>query len=113
MTTDALEHGEWRTIDGIQRWTPTAASLTRTLAGLRFVDLIACPTCRARIAQSCKTKAGNPREPHVTRLVPRRCPCGARLAARKTYCEDCRRKARKATYKRRERRQATATRRAA
>lgn len=74
-------------------------------------ELIACPTCRARVDESCRTPAGNVREPHTTRLVARTCPCGASLAPRKQLCERCRQAARTATYRRRELRQPTATRR--
>jgi hypothetical protein len=83
-------------------------SLARTIH-----DLIACPTCHARVDERCKSATGTPRSPHVNRLVPRRCPCGASLEDRKQMCEQCRREARRETYADRERRTPTRQRRRA
>ncbi|KAB2808339.1 hypothetical protein F9L07_22755 [Pimelobacter simplex] len=76
-------------------------------------ELIACPTCHARVVERCKSATGTPRSPHVNRLVPRRCPCGESLDDRKQFCEWCRREARQETYARRERRAPTRKRRRA
>lgn len=53
-------------------------------------DLVACPTCRARVDECCRTPSGHTRPPHKSRLAPRLCPCGAPLARRRRYCDPCR-----------------------
>lgn len=53
-------------------------------------QLIACPYCRARIDQSCKTRSGHTTYAHACRLTPRLCPCGALLAPNRGYCDHCR-----------------------
>lgn len=56
----------------------------------KAAELIACPTCMAKVKESCKTSGGNVTAPHVDRLVPRRCECGGRVDAGKRVCEKCR-----------------------
>lgn len=50
----------------------------------------ACPTCHARVAQTCRTKSGHTTTPHLSRLAPRLCICGELLARRARYCQPCR-----------------------
>lgn len=57
---------------------------------LDVAQLIACPTCRARVTQSCRSSGGHPRAPHSTRLVSRRCACGSLLERKKSVCTFCR-----------------------
>lgn len=80
-------------------------------AGLDLRRLISCPTCHARVTESCRTVSGTPRSPHTNRLTARLCPCGSLLEPRKQLCEWCRREARAETYARRERRAPTRERR--
>lgn len=76
-------------------------------------QLVACPTCGARLAEGCKTRTGNPTTNHVARVTSRRCVCGSTLEPHHLYCSDaCRQDARKATYARREQRVPTGHRRA-
>lgn len=56
----------------------------------RIHDLIACPTCHARVDETCRTRSGHTTTPHSSRLAPRLCPCGSQLAARRRYCDPCR-----------------------
>lgn len=70
-------------------------------------DLIACPTCGARVDESCRTTTHHRRTPHVDRLTPQLCPCGASRRGRfRTYCPRCaefRNRLAKASYMRRKR----------
>lgn len=52
-------------------------------------DLIACPSCHARVTECCRTKSGHTTRDHSCRLVPRLCPCGTPLLPRKRYCVPC------------------------
>lgn len=56
-------------------------------------QLIACPTCRARVDETCKSATGHRTTPHASRLAPRLCPCGASLAPRRRLCDPCAAKA--------------------
>jgi hypothetical protein len=51
--------------------------------------LKACPTCHARLDERCRTKTGNPRHPHPSRLVAKVCGCGAPLGRYRKLCDDC------------------------
>lgn len=53
-------------------------------------DLIACPTCHARLDESCRTPSGHTTTEHGSRLAGRRCPCGMALAPRRRLCDLCR-----------------------
>ncbi|WP_425490171.1 zinc finger domain-containing protein [Nocardioides soli] len=57
--------------------------------------MIACPTCRARVDQMCRTTTGRTRSPHPTRLVIKRCPCGEPINPGRKVCDDCRAEARR------------------
>lgn len=121
----ALVGGSWKPVRGVLRWVPDAETVARdeleelrqrTRRGKKPTsggDLVACPTCLARLSETCKTRGGNPTNPHRERLASRRCVCGDLLAPRKVYCEPCRQRARKNTYRSREVRRATAERRVA
>ena len=111
----ALTGGRWvlDPVTRVQRWEPDK-EFRRPPKPPRPepppTDLIVCP-CGARLTQTCKTAGGNPTNPHKERVASRRCACGALLEPRKQMCTPCRQRARKQTYRLREIRKATATRR--
>lgn len=73
----------WVGLDGIARFTPRR--------DVNVHDLIACPTCRCRVDQSCRTETGQPRAPHTLRLTPYLCPCGrSRGGPGRQLCRRCR-----------------------
>jgi hypothetical protein len=80
-------------IPGVESAEPTKE--TRELTPRDVARMIACPTCHARVDQMCHTATGHHREPHATRLIPKRCPCGELVEAGKKVCEDCRALARR------------------
>lgn len=99
---DQLSDLEWVTIDGIKVARPRRrATPAEPLTPADVAQMIACPTCQAKVCEPCRTPAGNSTE-HVLRLVPRRCQCGALLAPKCTFCETCAEVARRRTYYRRE-----------
>lgn len=118
----ALRGGRWRRVHGVMRWSPDptpseVADLHARMkparrTNLNVSDLIACPTCGAHANERCRSASGNPRENHAARLISVRCPCGEPVAPRKQYCEPCRERARKQTYRLREIRRPTVERRA-
>lgn len=107
-----LAGGSWQSRHGVQVW---VAEVRRPLEPPPplIALLIACPFCRAKVNQTCRTPAGNPRTPHVVRLAPRLCECGSRLARKKLRCPPCAVEARRRTYRLREMRQPTRGRRRA
>lgn len=121
MTAEALG-GTWRNVGGVMRWspTPTPSEVADLRARLRPVprrhldvsDLIACPTCEAHADERCRSASGHPTANHKDRLISVRCPCGQPVAPRKQYCEPCRQRARKQTYRLREIRRPSRERRA-
>lgn len=86
-----------------------AAQERRLLAHL--AEMIACPYCGAKVSESCRSAGGNPRVPHTVRVVARLCTCGKPVEARHRMCNQCRKEARKETYRLREIREPTASRR--
>ena len=84
----ALTDGAWRfdPFKRIQVWVPAEPTPIPTS---RLLELVACYSCGAKVAEGCRTKTGEPCKAHAGRLVPRRCPCGASLEARKRYCPPC------------------------
>ena len=107
-----LTGGRWVTVGGIQRWIKDApekpvppklerAQLRPAPMPTEITQLVACPRCRATLAQPCKTESGNSTT-HTERIVPRRCPCGQPVEPRKTYCQACRDRRRRETYRQRE-----------
>lgn len=113
-----LTEGRWVVRGGIAHWSdaPEVAEVRDLKAKpkrrrLDVGTLIACPRCRAKVTETCKTTGGNPTAEHAERLVSRRCPCGERVAWKKQLCEPCRASARKQTYRLREIRKATSQRR--
>lgn len=93
------------------KYEPEPAPDPEPPAPIRVHDLIACPTCHARVDERCRSATGTPRVPHVNRLAPQLCPCGELLAWKKQLCEECRREARQETYALREQRIPTRLRR--
>lgn len=105
---------QWEQRDGVLvATTPPPLPPAPTQTPRTTHDLVACPTCHARVDERCRSATGTPRSPHVNRLVSRLCLCGAPLEPRKQLCEWCRRDARKETYARREQRVPTRLRRRA
>ena len=79
-------------------WTLVSQGVwTERLIERKPVDLsklIACPTCRATVLQSCRVLSGKTKgrvagTPHRLRLAPRLCPCGSTLAPHRQLCEPC------------------------
>jgi hypothetical protein len=81
----ALTDGEWRNVGGIQRWVSTKPRRR----DIDVHDLIACPTCFARVDETCRTRGGNVTGPHGSRLAPRLCSCGGRLKHQRRMCDAC------------------------
>lgn len=117
-----LEGGTWRNDNGVWRWSTAVAPAE--VADLRArmrpqprrpIDVhryVACPTCGARADERCHATGGTPRSNHAARIISVRCPCGEPVEHRKLYCEPCRVRARKQTYRLREIRKPSAERRA-
>jgi hypothetical protein len=84
----------------VLRWVPR-----RHIPTLKRDDLhrlVACPTCHARVDETCRsdgTRADGARPrrtPHLSRLAPRLCACGARLEWKRKVCDWCRDEANRA-----------------
>lgn len=85
ISPDVLTDGHWETVRGVQRWVADDPMAPAVITGL-----IACPSCHARIDETCKTATGRVTTPHTVRLVPRLCPCGAGLPApKRRMCDEC------------------------
>lgn len=82
----ALTDGTWRTRGLVRVWVPSTPPRRK----VDLSSLIACPTCHARIDQSCRTRSGHTTVEHANRLVRRKCPCGSELEGQRRYCDDCR-----------------------
>lgn len=99
-SSDILTGGAWIVVRGVSRWvaeqSPADVAAEADEPNLAIVGppsvagLIACPTCHARVGQTCRTKTGHTTTPHFSRLVPRLCQCGALLASKSRYCPPCR-----------------------
>lgn len=99
--SDEIAQLEWVTVDGIKVARPRRrASPSEPLTDADVAQMIACPTCLAKVCEPCRTASGNATE-HQLRLIPRRCRCGSLLTGR-LYCDACAATARKRTYYRRE-----------
>lgn len=117
-----LSDGTWRNVKGVWRWsadvTPNeVADLKASMKPTprRPIEVhryVACPVCLARADERCRASGGTPRKNHAARIISVRCPCGDPVKWRKLYCEPCRLRARKQTYRLREIRKPSAERRA-
>lgn len=111
---DAVEltNGRWVPRGGILVWVadPPPLALVPKPRVVDLADLIACPTCQAKVTEACKTIGGYTTA-HPKRLVSRRCPCGSTLEPKRTMCDECREKSRAETYRLREIRKPTRERR--
>lgn len=76
--------GRW----GVQVWIPHTTSEVVARGGTGW--MIACPTCRAKVNQTCTTISGHTRNMHKSRLAPRLCDCGELLAWKRRLCDNCR-----------------------
>lgn len=90
---DTLTGGHWAPNSrGVQVWVrddpaPVYIEPQRPVA---LDQMIACPTCHAKVTQTCRTKTGNRTHDHGSRIVPRMCPCGEPIDGRASYCAECR-----------------------
>lgn len=80
LTGGTWQPGRW----GVLRWAPTPPEPIFSVH-----DLIACPTCHARVDETCRTKRGNRTTPHGSRITPRLCPCGKSLQPQRRMCSPC------------------------
>src|SRR5690349_21088730 len=84
---------EWVTVRGIKRARPIQRAPQPTIEpASALADLIACPTCHAKITEVCRTPSGHSTDEHDTRIVSRRCGCGDPIPPRCKYCPTCRAK---------------------
>lgn len=82
-----LSGGQWvPDRRGVMRWEQTEEVLPEPTP---IHELIACPTCHARVDETCKTATGRITTPHGSRLTPRLCGCGVVLAKQKRLCSPC------------------------
>lgn len=100
----ALTGGQWVPIGGIMRWCAGEEPAAEVAARFDFSTLIACPTCAAKVTQSCRTTSGYPAKAHRARITSRRCPCGARAPSNAILCEPCRLQARRDSWRAAQRR---------
>jgi hypothetical protein len=88
--TDILANGEWVRDGLIWRWVQNQPEPEEAdPPTYQPHDLIACPTCHARMDEHCKRKSGRQNE-HSTRLVKRVCVCGGPVRPREPMCGWCR-----------------------
>lgn len=86
----------WAERKGVWTLVSQGVWVERTIerAPVDLSKLIACPTCRATVVQSCRVVSGKTkgrrREHHKLRLTPRLCRCGDTLAPQCQLCEACR-----------------------
>lgn len=89
MTTYAIDHGlvngKWVQRGMVWRWVQNAP--VSTVRTYEPSELIACPTCRARMDERCRTSDG---ASHKRRLVKRVCSCGGPVRPREPMCGFCR-----------------------
>jgi hypothetical protein len=109
---DVLTDGRWAPDGLILRWTPADQLPPLQRDAHDIALLIACPTCRVKVSQRCRTRTGNPRMPHPTRLVAKKCGCGNALGRWRKLCDAChlrnkRESTREASRRLRARRRAT------
>jgi hypothetical protein len=86
---DALTNGQWVRRGLIWAWVENPHKLGDRPSWNPH-DLIACPTCHARMDERCKTRLGKSAQSHDSRLVARVCGCGGPIRAREPMCGFCR-----------------------
>jgi hypothetical protein len=84
----ALTRGSWQRDGLVMRWVPNPTKPVRR--ELDLSTLIACPSCHAKVTESCKTKSGHTTFRHTSRLVGRLCKCGSSLPGQRRMCDECR-----------------------
>ena len=95
ISPDVLSAGQWvldpktRVMRWVERVPELPAEPTPEVKRAA-AELIACPTCHAKTAQTCRTRSGHTTTPHMSRLTLRLCQCGAALNAKQRYCPPCR-----------------------
>lgn len=94
ISPDVLDAGHWVPGRwGVRRWVPAPHVAPEP------PEDVACPKCRARASETCRTPSGTHRTPHAARSGDVTCPCGAPKSKLKTYCEPCRVEARRVTWR--------------
>lgn len=83
--------GQWAKKGLVRVWVPNDEPERDTRTWL--ADLIACPTCHAKVTETCRTRSGHTTTPHGSRLAPRLCLCGSLLAPQRRLCDPCRKSA--------------------
>lgn len=84
----ALTGGSWQPSGAVMRWVADDPYADAPELDMRL--LVACPTCRAAVDQTCRTRSGHTTTPHGSRLAPRLCRCGAQLGWHRRMCDPCR-----------------------
>jgi hypothetical protein len=92
--SDVLSGGEWVRVGLVWRWVaePDAEPEPDLPDPPSYLpaDLIACPTCGARMDERCKTLNGDGPADHRRRLVKRVCSCGGPVRPQEPMCGFCR-----------------------
>lgn len=84
-----LDNGEWVRHGLVWRWeADDKPATTKEPRDYRPSELIACPTCLAKMDERCKSKRGRP--DHSRRLVKRVCSCGGPIRPQEPICAYCR-----------------------
>ena len=81
---DVLEDGAWTKRGHIVVWVPSKPPVA-----LPGEFPIACPRCKARANEGCRTWAGRRTKSHGVRVLPRLCNCGAELGRYQQKCDGC------------------------
>lgn len=87
-----LTDGQWVTVGAIKKWVPNPTALPVVdepdPPTLLPRDLIACPTCLAKMDERCEGMSRG--RSHSARLVKRVCSCGDSLRPGEPMCGLCR-----------------------
>lgn len=87
---DVLANGEWVRRGLVWHWKQNEPETVVVEPRDYFPsDLIACPTCLARMDEHCRRKSGKSGQ-HRSRLVARVCSCGSSIRPKEPMCGMCR-----------------------
>lgn len=88
---DVLAGGEWVQRGMVWRWQADPDIQPEPEPkSYRPHDLIACPTCLARMDEKCRNNdVARPTRDHEARLVKRVCSCGGSVRPREAMCRLC------------------------
>lgn len=85
-----LANGRWVRRSGVQVWVANPVLEPKRPTFVPH-ELIACPTCLARMDEKCRQPDGaNRRRTCAARLVKRVCSCGGRVRHKEEVCGFCR-----------------------